>query len=103
MMANFEVTINNTIRPWLTYERHIKILYGLWLHKPSAIYHEIKTPVFFIPAEGSHDYESKKRMIDKALESLSDGKLTWIKADHDLHAQYPQRFAQMVHEWSKTK
>ncbi len=37
-LANFEQRPDGTIAPWLTYDRHIEVLRGLWDHRPSEIY-----------------------------------------------------------------
>jgi pimeloyl-ACP methyl ester carboxylesterase len=44
-MANFEHLPDGTIRPWLTLERHLMVLRGLWEHKPTHIYKDIAVPV----------------------------------------------------------
>ena len=40
-LSNFEVLTDGTIRPWLTLERHLKILHELWTHRPSDFFHRI--------------------------------------------------------------
>ncbi len=50
VLANFEVRPDGTIAPWLTYERHIEVLRGLWEHHPSTRYASIGVPVLLVPA-----------------------------------------------------
>ena len=102
MLANFEISEDETIKPWLTYDRHLKILKGLYEHHPSSIYDEVTVPVLFIPAEGGRNYEEKKRLVDKSLIMIRNVKISWMKADHDLHAQKPIEFANEVHQWILT-
>ena len=41
-LANFEVRADGTVAPWLTYDRHIAILRGLWDDHPSARYADVR-------------------------------------------------------------
>jgi hypothetical protein len=43
-LANFEVRSDGTIAPWLTFERHIAVLRGLWEHSPAPICSTISAP-----------------------------------------------------------
>jgi pimeloyl-ACP methyl ester carboxylesterase len=99
-MANFEQLPDGTIRPWLTMERHLMVLRGLWEHKPTHIYKDITVPVMFVPAEGPGGVfaETKRHAVERALHSVPKVRVEWFSpADHDLHAQHPVRFAQAVH------
>ena len=99
-MANFEQLPDGTIRPWLTLERHLMVLRGLWEHKPTHIYKDISVPVMFVPAEGPGGVfaETKRHAVERALHSVPKVRVEWFSpADHDLHAQHPVRFAQAVH------
>lgn len=100
-MANFEHLADGTIRPWLTLDRHLMILRGLWEHKPTHIYDNISVPVMFVPAEGPGGVfsETKRHAIEHALQRVPKVRVEWFSpADHDLHAQHPVRFAQVVHK-----
>jgi len=99
-MANFEQLPDGTIRPWLTLDRHLMVLRGLWEHKPTLIYKDITVPVMFVPAEGPGGVfsETKRQAVERALHSVPKVRVEWFSpADHDLHAQHPVRFAQVVH------
>jgi hypothetical protein len=99
-MANFEQLPDGTIRPWLTLERHLMVLRGLWEHKPTHIYKDIAVPVMFAPAEGPGGVfsDTKRQAVERALHSVPKVRVEWFSpADHDLHAQHPVRFAQVVH------
>ena len=43
-LANFEVHSNGTISPWLTFDRHIAILRGLWDNHPMERYADVARP-----------------------------------------------------------
>lgn len=98
MMNNFEI-VDNTIRPWLTYDRHLKVLEGLYHHSPLSLYNDITVPVLFVVAEGGRASDHKKQIVEKALTMIKNVKVQWFKADHDLHAQYPKELSTEVHKW----
>jgi len=98
-MHNMEHLPDGTIRPWLTLERHIMVLRGLWEHFPSTLWGAIQVPVLFTPATKNNDDHTaiKRAQLSHALNSIERCKVEWFEsADHDLHAQYPQRFATVV-------
>ena len=98
-MHNMELLDDGTIRPHLTMERHIKVLHGLWQHMPSTLWENITVPVLFTPAAKQEDdhTRTKRAQIAQALRVLPRAKVEWFEpADHDLHAQFPQRFAAVV-------
>ncbi|MEI7966810.1 MAG: alpha/beta hydrolase [Actinomycetota bacterium] len=99
-MANMEHLPDGTIKPWLTLERHMLVLRGLWEHKPTHLYSDIKVPVLFVPAEGPGGVfaGTKRSAIQHAMQLVPNVRVEWFSpADHDLHAQHPSRFAQVVH------
>lgn len=98
-MGNFEVLDDGTIRPWLTFDRHLKVLRGLWEHRPHELFPKIATAVMFVPADHDHGVfaATKRRTVERALGGLPRGRVEWFHgADHDLHAQHPERFADVV-------
>ena len=100
-MHNMEKRSDNTIAPHLSFDRHITILRGLWEHHPSQKWSEISVPVLFTPAAKTHDDHvvMKRKQISVALSSLPHARVEWFEpADHDLHAQYPDRFAAVVED-----
>ena len=98
-MYNMERLEDGTIRPHLTMERHIKILHSLWQHMPSTLWENITVPVLFTPAAKQEDdhTRTKRAQIAQALRVLPRAKVEWFEpADHDLHAQFPHRFAAVI-------
>lgn len=98
-MHNMERLDDGTIRPHLTMERHIKVLHSLWQHMPSTLWENITVPVLFTPAAKQEDDHTltKRAQIAQALRVLPRAKVEWFEpADHDLHAQFPHRFAAVV-------
>ncbi len=100
-LANMEVLPDGTVRPWLTLERHLAVLKGLWEHRPTTRFASLTVPVLFCPADSgevawTHD---KEAALARAEALLARCRTVWFRpADHDLHAQHPVRFAQVVHE-----
>ena len=98
-MYNMERLEDGTIRPHLTMERHIKVLHSLWQHMPSTLWENITVPVLFTPAAKQEDdhTRTKRAQIAQALRVLPRAKVEWFEpADHDLHAQFPDRFAAVI-------
>jgi pimeloyl-ACP methyl ester carboxylesterase len=89
-------------QPWLTFENHIKVLRGLWEHRPLESYRSVTDPVWWIVAEPHADargWAGRKRPALEAVQALLPrSKATWIIGDHDLHAQYPGRVASVILE-----
>jgi pimeloyl-ACP methyl ester carboxylesterase len=99
-LANFEVRDDGTIAPWLTLERHLLVLRGLWEHMPSDLYASITDPVLWISADnGQSEWTVAKRAgIDAALSALATSRSEWFSpAHHDVHAQHPTEVAALLH------
>ncbi len=99
-MANFEVRSDGTIAPWLTFERHIAVLRGLWEHSPAMICSTITAPVLLVTADtGNADWsDSKTAAVKSALSVLPLCRSEWFHgAHHDVHAQHPEEVASLLH------
>lgn len=103
-LANFEVRADGTIAPWLTFERHLSVLRGLWEHEPSTRYADVDVPVLVIAAAGSDaDRERKEPAVAEAIDSLPDGRAVWFQpAHHDVHAQKPVEVADTLSDFIRT-
>ena len=102
-LANFEVLADGAIRPWLSLDRHMQILRALWDHHPSQRYHALTVPLLLVPAanpDASWTLD-KRRAIDAIAAIVhSPTRVEWFDpADHDLHAQFPDRLARLLMEW----
>lgn len=99
-LANFEVRDDGTIAPWLTFERHLQVLRGLWEHQPSSRYPDLAVPTLLIGADTgdvawSH---SKHQSVDAAMQALPRGHAVWFSpAHHDVHAQQPEAVGDLLH------
>jgi pimeloyl-ACP methyl ester carboxylesterase len=97
-MANFEVLRDGTIRPWLTLERHLAVLRGMWEHTPRERYPTLEPRVLLVPADdgsGGEWSRAKRAAVDEAAAAIPSARVRWYgpPADHDVHAQHPVALA----------
>jgi pimeloyl-ACP methyl ester carboxylesterase len=90
MLANWERRPDGTVAPWLTRDRHLLVLRGLWDHHPSTLYPTLDVPVLFIPVAG------REKDCDEAMAALRKGRVDALEGDHDLHAQHPEAVARVL-------
>jgi pimeloyl-ACP methyl ester carboxylesterase len=97
-LANFEVRPDGTVAPWLTRERHMAVLRGLWEHAPSALLPRVAVPVLLAPAESDRDDHARavtqRHDVETALAALPRARVAWFRhADHDVHVHRPVELA----------
>ncbi len=100
VLANFERRPDGTIAPWLTFDRHISVLRGLWEHRPLDRYAAIEAPVLLMPVD-SGDPErtrAKREDVDAAARRIPRATVHWFQGDHDIHAQHPDEVADVMLE-----
>jgi pimeloyl-ACP methyl ester carboxylesterase len=97
-LANMEVLADGTIRPWLSRTRHEQVLRGLWNHRPHDIIGRIDRPVLFTPADSGDQHAVTKRTdYEQVLRNHPHVRVEWFSpAHHDLHAQFPERWARTL-------
>ncbi len=97
-LANFEVRPDGTVAPWLTYERHIEVLHGMWEHRPSQRYAQVAAPVVLVPAVSGDETRAgmQRAAVDRALATLPNARVRWFQGDHDIHAQHPIELADVM-------
>ncbi len=98
-LANFEQFPDGTVAPWLTYERHLTVLRGMWDHHPSRRYALVTAPVLLLPAGADKlDDRAHGRMaaVEEALAGLPRARAHPFDGDHDLHAQHPVAVADVM-------
>ena len=99
-MANFEVRSDGTIAPWLSFERHLKVLRGLWEHSPIERYATLTMPVLLVTADtcDASWTDSKVAAVEGALSVLPRSRAEWFHgAHHDVHAQHPDEVSTLLH------
>lgn len=102
-VASFEVRNDQTIAPWLTFDRHMAILHDLFLHDPAAVYPLLKLPTLMVPAGSKASFtDDKAAAVEQALSALPNGSVHWFhEADHDIHAQFPQELTAVLLDFAK--
>ncbi len=102
-LANFEVRPDGTVAPWLTFDRHITVLRGLWDHHPSERYADITVPALLLPVSGGEaDWARRKRReVEAAAGSIPNARVRWFTGDHDIHAQRPAEVSSVIHEMTR--
>jgi pimeloyl-ACP methyl ester carboxylesterase len=100
-LANVELRPDGTVAPWLTRERHLAVLHGLWRHDPNLVYPRVSVPVLLVGARndrGDHARAvTREHRVEAALGSLPRAEAAWFEgADHDIHAQRPDELAEAM-------
>lgn len=98
-LANFEVRPDGTVAPWLTFERHLAVLRGLWDHRPHLAFPQLTVPLLLIAADTGDDEAtaSKQAAVDEAVAALDRGRAAWFRpAHHDVHAQRPDEVSDLL-------
>ena len=103
ILANFAVLEDNTIRPQLSRENHIRIIEALWEHHPPQPYHRVECPVLFLPArQGSNSAETerlerKEAGVAAAAGSMQRSRVAWLEDSvHDVPLQRPELVAGVI-------
>jgi pimeloyl-ACP methyl ester carboxylesterase len=104
-LGNYETMPDGTIRPWLTLDRHMRILRSLWDQRPPRLYVRVDTPVLIAAAEDADNPEwmaVKHRQVAAAASLLLHAEVHWF-ADtaHDIHVHRPEALADLMLDWSK--
>ncbi len=100
VLANFEVRPDGTVAPWLTYQRHLEVLRGLWEHHPSERYAGVAVPALLVPADGGDidGMERKRGEVETVAAALPNARVRWFVGDHDVHAQHPRELGGVMHD-----
>jgi pimeloyl-ACP methyl ester carboxylesterase len=95
LLANFETRADGTVAPWLSYERHMTILRGLWEHRPSERLETLDVPLLLLPAVPAGDAGRERELaVDRARGLARRVRVrAFVGADHDIHAQRPDELA----------
>ena len=93
-LANFRVRPDGTAQPALSREHHREILHSLWADDVTEQLPLVTVPTLVAPAVGEDGADPRRSGPERALALLPDAVVSWyVGADHDLHAQHPDRLA----------
>jgi pimeloyl-ACP methyl ester carboxylesterase len=95
-LANYEVRDDGTIAPWLAYDRHMQILRHLWEFRAAERVPLLSVPALFVLAR--REGPVRREEAEAVLSTLPAARSVWLDGDHDLHAQYPERVAELLAE-----
>ena len=101
VLGNFELRADGTVAPWLTFDHHVKVLRGLWEHRPTELYAGLEVPVLLAPADGGggDDRVSRKRRdVEAASLIIPRARVRWFTGDHDIQAQHSAEVAGVMHD-----
>ncbi len=96
-LANMEVRADGTVRPWLTFDRHMKILRALWEHRPSKVLPDLQVPFHLLLVDDGSAWAVAKR-AEAARVEVYGARVRWfVGADHDVHVELPDEVADEIH------
>ena len=88
---------DGTIAPWLTYERHLRILRSMWEQRVDELFGRVDVPVLLLPCDDGSGWTDRKREeVGRAEAGLRRSRTVWFRADHDVHAQKPDEVAAVL-------
>lgn len=98
-MANFEVLDDGTVRAWLSFDHHLRILRALWEHHPSDVVPGLEAPLLLALADSGDSWTAQKRaMADELAVTSPKVHVEWFSpGDHDLHLQFPTELGDLFH------
>jgi pimeloyl-ACP methyl ester carboxylesterase len=98
-LANLDVLPDGTVRPWLTPDRHVRILRGLWEQRPSSLLADLAVPLMLVLADSGDQWmPAKRKAADRATRTARRVRAEWFSpGDHDLHVQHPDAVAELLH------
>ncbi|MDQ3896387.1 MAG: alpha/beta hydrolase [Actinomycetota bacterium] len=97
-MANFEILPEGAVRPWLRFDRHVRILRALWEHRPSTVIPTLEVPVLLVMADSGDSWMDHKRsLVEEIVAAAPKVRAEWFVGDHDLHVQFPVELADLLH------
>jgi pimeloyl-ACP methyl ester carboxylesterase len=100
IMGNFEVREDGTIAPWLTFERHMKILRAIYGYHPSEVLPRVECPALIMPCVRDQDEamgQRKRDAVARVAPLLRDGRVVWFEDSiHDVPLQRPALVAQTI-------
>ncbi len=100
-LANLEETQDGGMRNRLEFSSHMAILRRLWELTPSLQAAQQQTPVVYVVAV--NEYAGSPEVLRQTVERVRRVRMApssayFIRGDHDLHAQFPERMVDIIEE-----
>jgi pimeloyl-ACP methyl ester carboxylesterase len=108
ILANFEISTDETIYPRLSLEHHMQILRSIWEYQTHTRFERVRCPVLMIPAsppsplsaEETAFLELKRKGVMQAQLKISDLRVHWMdETIHDIPLQRPVELASLMAEF----
>ncbi|HLZ71555.1 MAG TPA: alpha/beta hydrolase [Dehalococcoidia bacterium] len=99
IMAGFAVAPDDTVAPYLSFERHLQIVRALWEADTPARFPEVTCPVLVLPAlnGGAEQVAQKQERVLAAVRRLPHGSVVWLEDSiHDVPLQRPELVARAI-------
>ena len=102
ILANFEISVDETVFPRLSFEHHMQIVRALWEFQTYARYERLRCPALLVPARPALPYSdperhfltSKERGIQLLTGRFSNIRVHWMPDTvHDIPLQRPAELA----------
>ena len=110
ILANFDVTQQETIAPRLSFEHHMQIVRAMWEFKTYEYYTRLRCPVLIVPARPAEPLSTqeqeflalKKSGVARAQGTIQDVRVCWMEDTvHDIPLQRPADLAALLAEFAK--
>jgi len=104
-LANMRAEPGGTLTRRLSIPRHMSILRSMWEDPPDRWFPAISVPVLLLPAipKDQHRARRTRDRVAAARAALPRASVReYVDADHDLHAQQPERLARDLLDLAET-
>ncbi len=97
-LGNLEELADGTARAKLGREQHMQILHELYDYTPTEVLSNLGVPIFALLAIKHDEVESGERRerLNALVQKVGLQTEIFVDGDHDLHAQYPERVADLL-------
>jgi pimeloyl-ACP methyl ester carboxylesterase len=96
-LANLREDEDGLVSPWLSRERHRAIVGSMLRHQPRKLYPMVRCPVLLLAAVPEQGSGRKGELVSEAAAALAHAEVVEFRGgDHDLHAQSPDRVAELI-------
>jgi pimeloyl-ACP methyl ester carboxylesterase len=112
ILANFEISAEETVSPHLSFDHHMKILRSMWEFKTYERFARLRCPVLLVPAvpAGSLSAEQqaylalKERGIQRAYASMQKLSVErMLDSIHDVPLQHPDQLAEIIIRFAQNR
>jgi len=108
ILGSFEVLPDQTIRPHLAFESHLRIVRAMWEENAEELYPRVKCPALFLPCVPPEPLDdaakqflrARREGAELAAKLMPQAKVEWlIDSIHDVPLQKPKEVAERVRKF----